>query len=93
MNNTYVNKAECVSAGLDAQEVALIAKGLARYGKRAAALGICIFGGSGTGSLRYMDDRLKGSLVLGYFDGFVDGGDGIAREDEKGFLRGEGVQS
>lgn len=59
----YVNDAECEAAGLDPEEVKRIATGLSRYAKKAEALGLQIFGGTGTGSLRF-DDGGPGKLVV-----------------------------
>ena len=86
----YVNEAECEAAGLDPKEVEKVAKGLARQLKSAKALGIYVFGGSGSGSLRYDDGTGKGSLVVAdCLPGTVDGGDGATFPDEDGLLRGE----
>lgn len=86
--NMYVNEKECEALGLDIKEVERIAKGLSRYGKQAEALGVDVFGGSGSGSLRKDLDG-EGQLVVAYLDGCFDGGDGATREDENGLLRGE----
>lgn len=87
----YVNEAECIAAGLDPKEVEKVAKGLARQLKAARALGVYVFGGSGSGSLRYNDgDAGKGHLVVAdCLPGTVDGGDGATFPDEDGLLRGE----
>jgi hypothetical protein len=83
-----VNEKECEAAGLDAAEIAKIAKGLSRYAKQAQALGLCVFGGSGTGTLRF-DDRNGSALIVADLDGSFDGGDGGYSEDGDGLLRGE----
>ncbi len=72
---TMVNDEECKKAGLNVKEVTRIARGLSRYGKQASALGITIFGGAGTGTLR-MDDGNQQNLIIAYIDGDIDGGDG-----------------
>ena len=87
----FANKKECEKAGLDPDEVERIAKGLSRYGKQADKLGLGIFGGSGSGTLRFRDnhDPEGRALVVAVIDGDVDGGDGSESEDKNGFLRGE----
>ena len=83
-----VNEREIEAAGLDVEEVRRIAKGLQRYAKQAQALGIIIFGGSGTGSLRARDDEER-HLVLANISGYFDGGDGAEQPDSDGLIRGE----
>lgn len=83
-----INEKECRAAGLDPKEVERIARGLSRYAKQADALGMCVFGGSGTGTLR-MDDHVRGPLVLASLNGVFDGGDGACRPDDDGLMRGE----
>jgi hypothetical protein len=84
----YTNDDECKAAGLDREEVEQIAAGLSRYARKAAALGLTIFGGSGTGSLRY-DDGGNGNLVVAELRGLFNGGDGAERLTDDGYLRGE----
>lgn len=84
----YVNLKECEAAGLDAKEVERIAKGLSRYAKQADALGMEIFGGSGSGTLRFDDGNLH-KLIVADIDGFFDGGDGGSKPSEDGLSRGE----
>ena len=83
-----INNKECEVAGLNLLDVKRITKGLSRYAKEAQKLGIEIFGGSGSGSLRF-DDRGGGKLILAELDGNFDGGDGAACEDDNGLIRGE----
>lgn len=85
---TRINESECEAAGLDPKEVKRIASGLSRYAKQAEKLGICIFGGSGAGSLM-VNDGEPGRLVVADIDGDFDGGNGACQEDENGLLRGE----
>ncbi|WP_217495096.1 hypothetical protein [Vibrio sonorensis] len=54
---SYEHEDECIAAELDPKEVRRIAKGLTRYAKQAEALGLTIFGGSGSGSLRIDDGK------------------------------------
>ncbi|MDH0959082.1 hypothetical protein EGJ86_19315 [Pseudomonas sp. o96-267] len=83
------NKHECEAAGLDPKEVARIARGLSRYAKQAEALGIQVFGGGGTGQLRFDDGARGGNLILADLHGNFDGGDGACSQDDYGLLRGE----
>ncbi|QYC52569.1 hypothetical protein [Salmonella phage SSBI34] len=86
----YANVDECEAAGLDPKEVERIAKGLSRYGRQAAALGIQIFGGgSYSGSLRFVQHGEQGALVIADLDGMFEGGDGATFPDKDGLLRGE----
>ena len=85
------NKEECEKAGFDHKKVAEIERGLSKYSRMADKLGIFLFGGSGTGSLRFYDKigLEERPLILGYFSGYVDGGDGACWEDDEGLMRGE----
>lgn len=83
----YVNDAECEAAGLDPKEVERIARGLSRYAKQAKALNLHVFGGAGSGTLRYGSDY--GALVCADLEGTFDGGDGATDWDSEGLLRGE----
>ena len=84
----FIHEEECLAAGLDPKEVKRIAAGLSRYAKQAEKLGLCIFGGSGSGTLRF-DDHGPGSLVVADINGTFDGGDGGSNTYEDGLLRGE----
>ncbi|QET79830.1 hypothetical protein [Aeromonas veronii] len=79
---------ECEAAGLDPAQVRRIATGLSRYAKEAHQLGLTVFGGAGSGQLRF-DDGGNGGLVVAELDGLFDGGDGASYEDDDGLLRGE----
>lgn len=90
----HVNYKECIAAGFSEEEileVEKIAKGISKYAKRSAKLGITIFGGS-SGSLRKKDGRCDGrSIILASLSepSVWDGGCGACCEDEDGILRGE----
>lgn len=84
-----VNENEVEAAGLDLKEVKRIANGLSRYALQAQRLGIKIFGGAGSGTLRFDDGVDDGHLILADLKGDFDGGDGAANDDENGLLRGE----
>lgn len=88
----YIHIAECDAAGIDPDKIRSIARRLSSAGRDARALGVTIFGGSGSGTLRIHQnpgDSTVGALVLADLDGQYDGGDGgcVARAD--GLLRGE----
>ncbi|MCD8475432.1 MAG: hypothetical protein LRY40_01555 [Shewanella fodinae] len=84
----HENYNECNAAELDHKEVKRIAAGLSRYAKQAEVLGLTIFGGSGTGTLRFNDNSGFGPLIVAELDGLFSGGDGAALEED-GLLRGE----
>ncbi len=85
----YILEEGCEAAGLDEVEVERIAKGISRYAKQAAKLGLHVFGGSGRGTLR-QHDPTGNSIIVATLDGLIDGGDGGERIDEDGVARGEG---
>lgn len=85
---------ECERAGLDQAKVASITRRLSKAAREANALGLTIFGGSGSGSLRWRDpfenDHRRGPLVVAHIQGGnFDGGDGAEHPDEYGLMRGE----
>lgn len=91
---TYVLEGECKRARLDQKRVASIARRLASAAKDARALGLTIFGGAGSGSLRWHDpdanEHRTGPLVVAHISGGnFDGGDGSEHPDEYGLMRGE----
>ncbi len=85
---SYVNKECCDAAGLDPKEVLRIANGLSRYARQAKASGMTVFGGTGTGSLRF-DDGGDGALIVAELEGYFDGGDGGECQTTDGLIRGE----
>lgn len=89
-----VNEEECERARLDPKKVASIARRIEKAAADAKRLGLTIFGGSGSGSLRwhdpYSNDYRKGPLVVAHMrGGNFDGGDGAEHQDEYGLTRGE----
>lgn len=91
---TYALDDECERAGLDPKRVASIARRLGSAAKDAKALGLTVFGGSGSGSLRWHDpdanEHRSGPLVVAHIGGGnFDGGDGAEHQDEFGLTRGE----
>lgn len=85
---TIIHEKEVAAAGINPEEVRRIARGLSRYAKQAKKLGLTIFGGTGSGTLRHSDGT-RSQLICADLDGDFDGGDGAAIEDEDGLLRGE----
>jgi hypothetical protein len=80
---------ECEAAGVDPEAVRRIARRLSAAAREAEALGLHVFGGTGTGTLRSRDAG-DGALVLAKIDGAFDGGDGgYGPEEPDGLLRGE----
>lgn len=85
-----INEAECKEMNLDIKEVTNITKGLERYLKRANKLGLTVFGGTGTLSLRIEDGSGNGKLIVADCDSTnVDGGCGSHSDYGDGFIRGE----
>lgn len=89
-----VNENECSFAGLDPTKVASIARRIGAAAKEARAMGLTVFGGSGTGTLRWhgenTTDYRLGALIVAKIDGGSwDGGDGAEHTDEHGLTRGE----
>lgn len=79
---------ECLAAGLDYKAVRKLANDLSAIGRRARAMGITIFGNSGSGVLIGEDgDPIRGQLVLAEVDGMFDGGDNTPQFDEEGLQR------
>lgn len=94
-----VYEEECAAAGLDPKKVASIARRLDRAAKDAKALGLTVFGGTGSGTLRRSNSALGnrsgghvhcGPLIVANMDGSWDGGDGGFGPGPDGFQRGEG---
>ena len=86
----FVHEQECEAAGLNVRAIEKVAREFDIAGRHAKKLGIYVFGGSGTGTLRIHLDDGKTALILANLDGcYYDGGDGGCRPDEDGLLRGE----
>ncbi len=84
----WVYEKECLHAELDEKEVARVARNLSKWGKKAHELGLGVFGGSGSGTLRVFGTD---ALIVADIDGSFDGGDGATHEDKNGLHRGEFV--
>ena len=64
-----LNERECEAAGIDPVRVRNLAKRLERIGREMQRLGIGVFGGSGTGTLRGTDNLILASIDAGHWDG------------------------
>ncbi|CAB5514560.1 hypothetical protein LMG26857_03619 [Achromobacter anxifer] len=83
-----VNENECAAAGLDPKKVEAIRRRMMRVCNDAQKLGITVFMGSAC-SLRASDGADR-KLILAHLNiSNGDGGDGGAKEDDQGLLRGE----
>ncbi len=89
----YAHSEECIAAGLDPVKVNALAKRLSAIAMDAKRMGLTIFGGAGTGTLRINDnpnDIYSRPLVVAILDGHWDGGDGgYGVRGEDGLMRGE----
>ena len=70
----FVDEERCEAAGLDPKRVASIARRISRAALESQAMGLKIFGGSGSGDLRLFSRGVSG--VVATLDGKFDGGDG-----------------
>lgn len=70
----HVNKDACERFGLDESKVASIARRISKAMIEAQAMGLIIFGGSGSGVLRKSGGGAQNNVAN--LDGNYDGGDG-----------------
>ena len=85
-----VNEKECEVAGVDPTVVKGLLRRCEALGRDCAKYGITIFGGSGSGDLRFDEHSADGALILApIINGHWDGGDGSYIEDSQGLIRGE----
>lgn len=93
MSESYANSDECEAVGLDPKAVDRIAKRLGRAARAASRLGLTIFGGAGSGTLRFHDNVGNyGPLIVAEIEGANwDGGDGGDGYSPDGLKRGEGL--
>lgn len=90
----YAHEEECIAAGLDPKRINDLARRLSTLAMESKKMGLTIFGGAGSGTLRINDkphDANSRPLVVaimseGHWDG-GDGGYGVRGED--GLMRGE----
>jgi hypothetical protein len=68
----------CESFGLDPKQVKSIAARLSKAAKEAESIGLTVFGGSGSGSLRFDGAPMQGPghSEVATLDGCFDGGSG-----------------
>lgn len=79
----------CIAAGVDPMKVESLAKRLEKLGKEAEKMGLHIFGGNGTGSLRTNESVNDSNIVVAHIcGGHWDGGDGHEMEID-GIIYGE----
>lgn len=88
-----INDEEIEAAGFSEQEskrIKSIARRISKAALEAEKMGIEVFGGSSSGTLRFNDsDELGRGLILAELSGRWDGGEGGTCEDNNGLLRGE----
>jgi len=89
-DEVIINQNEIEASGLDIKIVRSLARRLENVAKEAQKHGIQIFGGSGSGSLRFNDRHDAGSLVIAHINrGDWSGGDGLTDDEFDGLERGE----
>jgi hypothetical protein len=86
-----VYEEECQAAQIDPRAVQSIASRIERAALDAARLGIQIFGGSGSGTLRFDGRDGQGALILADMQGNWSGGDGACGPAADGLMRGETI--
>lgn len=74
----YADEESCKAAGVDPMKVESLAKRLEKLGREASKMGLFIFGGSGSGTLRTRESYGNRNIVVASFgEGSEwDGGDG-----------------
>lgn len=74
----YADEESCKAAGVDPMKVESIARRLDKLGREAEKMGLFIFGGSGSGTLRTQESYNNRNIVVASFGsgGEWDGGDG-----------------
>ena len=70
----FVDDAKCAELGIDPKRVESIARRISKAAMEAHAIGLVVFGGSGSGSLRISGRGVSGNVAE--LDGRFDGGDG-----------------
>ena len=71
---------------IDEKKLESIVRRLSKIGREMDKMGLQLFGGSGSGTLRTSDHTIIADIDGA---GCFDGGDGGCRVDDKGILRGE----
>jgi hypothetical protein len=85
----HANEAECEAAGIDTKKVESLARRFAALAKESHALGVYVFGGSGSGTIRPIRHNERPLILASITSSGFDGGDGATRTDEDGLLHGE----
>lgn len=85
----YANENECEAAGIDSKKVESLARRFAALAKESHALGVYVFGGSGSGTIRPIRHNERPLILARITSSGFDGGDGATHTDEDGLLRGE----
>jgi hypothetical protein len=70
----FVDDDKCNEFALDPKTIASIARRISKAAVEANALGLKVFGGSGSGTLRIFGKGTSGNVAM--LDGTFDGGDG-----------------
>jgi hypothetical protein len=70
----FVDEDKCVELGIDPKRVRSITRRISKAAMDAHSIGLTVFGGSGTGSLRISGRGISGTVAD--LDGVFDGGDG-----------------
>ena len=84
-----MGKAECEYVGVPYEEVLKLKKLLDKAGKQANKLGVYIFGGCGSGTIRKTDYHNRPLILETVLYGCWDGGDGRELVTEDGYTVGE----
>jgi hypothetical protein len=93
----YLNENECDFVGYSEakrRKITRLATEIERAAKQLSKMGIQIFAGGSSTTLRYLDEKHTegyGAVIIGGISGGCwDGGDGGSENDGEGILRGEG---
>lgn len=70
----FVDEDKCSELGVDPKRVQSIARRISKAAVEAHSIGLVVFGGSGSGSLRISGRGISGTVAE--LDGRFDGGDG-----------------
>ena len=89
---TYIiREAECDKAELDTKQVTRIVRRMHKAIKEANSIGLLVFGGSSSISLRIEDENSNtfGELICAEIDCMCSGGCGATHDYSDGLMRGE----
>ena len=82
-----VYEESCKLVNVTPAEVVRLARRLERVALDAQRTGLQVFGGAGSGYLRFL--AADGPVIVASIDGSWSGGDGGCEEDSEGVMRGE----